>query len=96
MARQLLAPGGFLYLNEFHPVAAVLGAEAPFPVLDYFASSHPLTRVVTAVLGEGFQLEFLHEWDYTVDHSYSFLVDGHWPPGGGTLPLMYSLKAIRG
>jgi hypothetical protein len=101
MARELIALDGFLYLNEFHPVAAVLGPTDPVPVLDYFASEtpdyqwqHPLSRVVTALLGEGFQLELFHEWDYTVDRSPAFLANGRWPPGCGTLPLMYSLKAL--
>lgn len=34
----LLKPGGRLYLVEFHPVASVLGADSPEPVLDYFST----------------------------------------------------------
>jgi SAM-dependent methyltransferase len=122
----LLAPGGFLYLTELHPVADALGNDEPRPVRDYFATEpeivedpgsyavpgaatehntryewlHPLSRVITALLGAGLQLELLHEWDFAMDGLHSWLVQGsdgryRWPPGSGTLPLMYSLKAVR-
>jgi hypothetical protein len=121
-----LTPGGFLYLNEFHPVVAVLGEEVPLPVNDYFATwpdiyeepgsyaspaaatihnvsyawQHPIGRVITALLGVGLQLEFFHEWDYMIHDLHRWLVRGpdgriRWPSGSGSLPLMYSLKAIR-
>ena len=38
VVHELLEPGGFLYLSEFHPVAAVLADDAPVPELDYFSS----------------------------------------------------------
>ncbi len=39
VVRDLLTPGGFLYLTEFHPVAMVLGRTTiPLPVHDYFAT----------------------------------------------------------
>jgi SAM-dependent methyltransferase len=122
----LLEPGGFLYLNELHPVAEVLGAGEPLPVRDYFATEaevcedpgsyavpgattvhnnryqwqHPLSRVLTALLGAGLRLELFHEWDFALDDLHRWLVRGpdgrrRWPPGMGTLPLMYSLKAVR-
>jgi SAM-dependent methyltransferase len=126
VVRDLLTPGGFLYLTEFHPVADVLADDEPVPERDYFATEpfvydepgsyvdptaptehnvsyewqHPLGRVITALLGAGFQLELFHEHDFTVDNRHKFLAKApdrgrRWPPGGGTLPLMYSLKAIR-
>jgi hypothetical protein len=60
---------------------------------------HPISRVLTALLGAGLQLELFHEWDFTIDSQRAFLVKGpgrgrRWP-GPGSLPLMYSLKAIR-
>lgn len=125
VVRNLLAPGGFLYLTEFHPVSDVLGTDEAVPVRDYFATEptiydepgsyvdpslptvhnvsyewlHPISRVITALLGAGLQIELFHEWDFTVDSQHTFLVQGEargrrWP-GPGTLPLMYSLKAVR-
>jgi len=126
VVRNLLAPGGFLYVNEFHPVSMVLGQDVPLPEHDYFATSpeiyqgsgsyaepdaptvnnvscewqHPIGRVLTALLGAGLQLEFFHEWDYMIHDLHKWLEKGpdgriRWPAGGGSLPLMYSLKAIR-
>lgn len=127
VVRDLLAPGGFLYLVELHPVAAVLGDGEPIPVRDYFATEaapddapgsdadpdastvhhlgyewqHPLSRVLTALLELGFRIELFHEWDFTPDPRLKWLVSGpdralrRWPPGMGSLPLLYSLKALR-
>ncbi len=126
VVKDLLEPGGFLYVDEFHPVAEVLGDEEPVPVRDYFATEpamydepgsyvdpaaqtihnvsyewqHPISRVLTALLGVGLQLELFHEWDFTLGRVRPWLVDGpgrlrQWRPGGGSLPLMYSLKALR-
>jgi len=126
VVHDLLEPGGFLYLSEFHPVAAVLDEDRPVPKYDYFDTGpltfegdagsyaapaaatahnmsvewrHPLDRVMTAVLGAGLQLELFHEWDMTLYDQFPYLVPGddglrRWP-GPGTLPLMYSLKALR-
>jgi SAM-dependent methyltransferase len=125
VVHDLLEPGGFLYISEFHPVANVLDTDHPGPIYDYFTTEplmagdpgtyadaeavvtsttchewqRPLSRVITAVLGAGFQLEFFHEWDFTLYDELRYLVKGadgrrRWP-GPGTLPLMYSLKAIR-
>ncbi len=60
---------------------------------------HPLSQVFEALLGVGFQLRFLHEWDYTIFQLNQWLVKGddgryRWP-GSGRLPLMYSLKAQK-
>jgi SAM-dependent methyltransferase len=125
VVHDLLAPNGFLYLSEFHPVAEALADDQPTPGYDYFASEptwfeaagsyaaagavtshnagaewhHPLGRVIGALRGAGLSLELFHEWDFTVYQQFPWLVrgsDGRWRwPGPGTLPLMYSLKAIR-
>jgi SAM-dependent methyltransferase len=126
VVRDLLAPGGFLYLCEFHPIMGVLADKEPVLVYDYFATApmifeeagsyatpeastvhntgywwqHPIGRVITALLGVGLRLEFFHEWDYMIHELHPWLVLGEdgrirWPEGSGTLPLMYSLKAIR-
>jgi SAM-dependent methyltransferase len=61
---------------------------------------HPLSRVITALLGAGLHLELFHEWDFAIDNRLKYLVQGpgrgrRWPLGMGSLPLLYSLKAIR-
>jgi SAM-dependent methyltransferase len=38
VVHELLEPGGFLYLSEFHPVAWVLADDQPVPAYDYFSS----------------------------------------------------------
>ena len=60
---------------------------------------HPLSKVVEAVIGAGFELRFLHEWDFCHSSLGDWMVKGddrryRWPPPG-RLPLMYSLKARR-
>lgn len=124
VVHDLLEPGGFLYLCEFHPAANVLADDEPVPKYDYFATGpmqfeepgsyadasvatkhnvtvewqHSLARVITAVLTSGLRLELFHEWDFTLFDQFPWLVTGddgarRWP-GPGTLPLMYSLKAL--
>lgn len=60
---------------------------------------HSLSKVIGAVIGAGFDLRFLHEWDFCHSRVGDWLVKGddrryRWPPPG-RLPLMYSLKAQR-
>jgi SAM-dependent methyltransferase len=38
IVHELLEPGGFLYVTEFHPVAAVLANDQPVPAWDYFST----------------------------------------------------------
>ena len=59
----------------------------------------PLSKVVEAVIGAGFEIRFLHEWDFCHSAIGDWLIKGddgryRWPPPG-RLPLMYSLKAQR-
>lgn len=125
LCADLLKPGGWLYLCEFHPVGLALAEAEPTPIRDYFdlepifdetpgtyadrdaptvnnASyewNHPLCDVVSAVIGAGLEIRFLHEWDYTLYALADWLERGddgryRWP-GPGKLPLMYSLKARK-
>lgn len=60
---------------------------------------HPLSQVIDEVLNAGFDLRFLHEWDWCHSDLGGWLIKGddgryRWPPPG-RLPLMYSLKAQR-
>ena len=61
---------------------------------------HPLGEIVTAVIGAGLRLEFLHEHDHTLFPRWPFLeADGkgayRFPAGQPKLPLMFSLRAVR-
>ena len=120
----LVAPGGCLYLAEFHPFTHVFGDDdltveysyfhddaVQFPNAgDYadpdaqtvhnrsFEWNHGLGAVVSAIIGAGFALEFLHEHDTTLFARWPFLVGERGafrlPAGMPSLPLLYSLRAV--
>jgi SAM-dependent methyltransferase len=108
MVRGFLAPDGFLYVSEYHPVMEVMAHNEPVPILDYFTSGpcvedtryrwiQPLAPVLTALIRAGMHLQLFHEWDYSDEPTRPWLVrgaGGYWRwPGPGSLPLMYSVKA---
>jgi SAM-dependent methyltransferase len=122
----LVAPGGCLYLAEFHPFTHVFGdddftIEYPyfhdpgrpfeFPNTGNYADpeartmhnrafewNHGVGAVVSAIIAAGFELEFLHEHDYTLFARWPFLVGERGsfrlPEGMPSLPLLYSLRAV--
>jgi SAM-dependent methyltransferase len=108
--RKLLKPDGFLYISEYHPVVEVLSDDEPVPALDYFHTGpciaeegytwiQPVARVLSALIRARFHLQFFHEWDYADQPIRPWLVQGpdhrwRWPGGNGSLPLMYSVKAL--
>jgi SAM-dependent methyltransferase len=62
--------------------------------------AYPLGEVVTSLIEAGLQLEFLHEFPYTVYNMFPFLEkgeDGNWylPGKAQTIPLMFSMRANR-
>lgn len=62
--------------------------------------THPLGEVVTALIGAGLELRFLHEHPFTLWQRFPFLErhgDGtyHLPDGMPSLPMMYSLAADK-
>lgn len=62
---------------------------------------HPLGAVVTALIEAGLTIEFLHEFGHTLFPRWPFLEqkeDGRYvlPPGIPELPLMYSIRAVKG
>lgn len=62
--------------------------------------AHPLGEIVTALIQAGLQLEFLHEFPYTVYEQFSFVekADAHYwqlPGGAQTIPLMFSIRAKK-
>lgn len=62
--------------------------------------NYPLGQVVTALIEAGLQLEFLHEFPYTVFQQYLFMElgpDGYYrlPGGKDLVPLMFSIKGTK-
>ncbi|MFJ3500557.1 class I SAM-dependent methyltransferase [Streptomyces sp. NPDC090135] len=85
-AASLVAPGGFLYLAEFHPLADSLDDETGSRVVhDYFVRdpwadaapgadrAHPVGEVVTALARAGLRIDFLHEHDVSSVPRYGTL-----------------------
>ena len=65
-----------------------------------FDWTHGLGKVVTALIDAGLQLEFLHEFEYTVYPRWPFLEkhgtdEYRLPAGMPRIPLMYSLRARK-
>ena len=61
---------------------------------------HPVGDVLSALLGAGLTIELFHEHDYALYPRWPFLEraeDGSYrmPEGRPTIPLMYSLRAVR-
>jgi SAM-dependent methyltransferase len=61
---------------------------------------HPLGDVVSAIAAAGLRVEFLHEHDKSVFARFANMsraADGYFrfPPGAPTVPLMYTLKAVK-
>jgi SAM-dependent methyltransferase len=121
----LAAPGGCLYMAEFHPFSHVFGDDDftieysyfhdepfDFPTAGTYADptartvhnrsfewNHGLGDVVSAIIAAGFELEFLHEHDSTLFARWPFLIGERgsfrMPEGLPSLPLLYSLRAVR-
>jgi SAM-dependent methyltransferase len=61
---------------------------------------HPLGEVLTALLEVGLRLQFVHEFPYCVYPRFAWMTRGEdgWyrlPPPDESLPLMFSVKALR-
>ena len=96
---------GFNYFPEGKPVFfegegayADPSADIHFVAYEW---SHSLGDVVNALISAGLRIEFLREFDYSDVQSHPFLIqseDGWWRfqnlPGG--MPLMFSIRAIKG
>ena len=63
--------------------------------------NHPMSKIINSVVNAGFELRFLHEFDYTLFKLNEWLVDSpstgryEWPDATKRMPLMYSIKAYR-
>ena len=65
-----------------------------------FEWSHPLSDVVNALIGAGLRIEHVREFPFSAYQQLPMLElcpDGWWrlPEGASTVPLMYSIKAVK-
>ena len=86
------------WVDEFEGTYA--DASAPTEHNVSIAWNHPISNVISSVIGAGFELRFFHEYDYTLFRMNEWLVEGpdtrwYWPSPSARLPLMYSLKAYK-
>jgi SAM-dependent methyltransferase len=131
LINRYLRPGGFFYIREFHPVAAVFNNDRSALELkamySYFHKSEPqkwddgfayadhgkrtinpsyewqhsMADVVNSLTSQGLRIEYLHEFPFCSYDCFPFLEkggDGRWrfPGGKDLIPLMFSLKAVKG
>lgn len=63
-----------------------------------FEWCHGLGEIVSALIGAGLRVDFLHEWPFGVWRMLDAMQEGNdglWRVPGSTLPLSYSVKATR-
>jgi SAM-dependent methyltransferase len=73
--------------------------EAPIEYKEY-GWNHPLSEILNALISEGLQIEFLHEFSYSPYNCFANVeqgVDGMWrfKDRGNKFPMMYSIKAVK-
>lgn len=73
--------------------------DAKFKETEQFEWAHSLGDIVNVLIGQGLQIEFLHEFNYCDWQMFPFLEkrdDYHYLPEGlPKIPLMFSLKASK-
>jgi len=62
--------------------------------------SYPLGEVITALIGAGLRIEFVHEFPFTIYQAYPWVEkheDGYYYPKAGipSLPLLFSIRAVK-
>ncbi|HKS69748.1 MAG TPA: class I SAM-dependent methyltransferase [Ktedonobacterales bacterium] len=89
------------YFTPAAPLAEDVGATTRDPAhATVYAWSHGLGEILSALLGAGLRLDYVHEFPYTFYRRFPELVqrdDGywHWPDATNTLPLLFSVRATR-
>jgi 2-polyprenyl-3-methyl-5-hydroxy-6-metoxy-1,4-benzoquinol methylase len=72
---------------------------APIEYKEY-GWNHPFSEILECLIGEGLQIEFLHEFPYSPYNCFSNMeqgADGMWrfKGRGNKFPMMYSIKAVK-
>jgi SAM-dependent methyltransferase len=88
-----IAPG-----RRFDAPGSYVDWDAPTEHNTTYEWTHPVSSVITALLGAGLQLELFRELDVTLFERWPFLEahdDGMWrlPAGTPRLPLLYTVRA---
>ena len=95
---------GYPYFNQPEPLAftpegtyADLDAKIDHPI--QYEWAHSMGEILNALIQAGLRIEYLHEFDYTVFQHFSFLEQRgrlyHLPEGMPSLPLLFSLRAVK-
>lgn len=85
---------------EFDDSSSYADREAPVSQHIHYEWDHRLGEIVTALIEAGLRIEFLHEFPYSVYLQLPFMQqceDGYYrlSKGDGTIPLMFSIKAVK-
>ncbi len=86
---------------EFQPQGSYVDRNAKIVQPVEYEWTHSLGEIITALISAGLRIEYLHEFPYTVDPFCSHLMekgeDRYWrlKDKRDSVPLMYSIKAIR-
>jgi SAM-dependent methyltransferase len=95
---------GYDYFDQEVLIEPIVGSYAdPVAVINQKESyewAHPMGEVLTSLIQAGFQLEFVHEFDFSNYKRYPFLMRneaGMWvmPEGKARIPLMFSVRANK-
>ena len=65
-----------------------------------YSWSHSMSDILNAINDAGLQIEFFHEFDFSITHQFPFLEqldDGYWhvPKGMHDMPMLFSIKARK-
>lgn len=83
----------------YEPQGSYVDREAEITTPLVYEWSHSLGEVVTALLEAGLDIQYLHEFDYTVFQQVPFMIQKgrlfYLPEDKPSLPLLFSLKAKK-
>lgn len=96
---------GYPYFNQAVIECQVQGSyadsSAPTQSEVSYEWAYPMGTVISELISAGLQIQYLHEFPFSVYRMFPYLEqgqDGYWylPKNTTSLPLMFSLKALKG